>query len=592
MAPLAGLLAAWALAVASGLTAQRASPPRGSRGAGAALVARRDAAMRARAADEGAGGFAALRLRVVADDARGLAADSRRAPFLSRLSQPAATAANDDLRGALDNVTSTVLRHVALRRPRSENDAVRATLASLTASATDGGAAAYLGALDALLSGVRPEEEADFSPVVGLTYSNFCSGLEPQMRALTGWRIYADAFSRLVAEVELAALDVDFCLSLRDRVSSTPSETTELNALSNALLRAATFGSAADVRSTSRALQSRRKTFSERWAPAKEPAAAPNFFAALSSAFNPAPSAAVAPSREQAALAYLDALTQLSLSAEELAAEASRAKVVSASFATFFRDGVDASEGSAAPLAQRLGDAYAVALQRFLGELTRRNAIAGVGAVVPTAAQAAAPSQGAPSVQGSTASNGSVTARLQQSFNFVEWEMRIRRELAVKRRDLGIASENSLQPDDFVGTWKLQLVDDDVVSNNALAQPLAITSVFDSQGAQGLDVKFEPDGGVVSGGAAASTAVDRAQWRVRPGPAHLDTCEFDVDVAGLGRVAFCGYVDRGQRIESRFSRRPIRVSGFAFDRQQDASEDRPSGRFAMSGPVDTKRAVF
>ena len=42
-----------------------------------------------------------------------------------------------------------------------------------------------------------------------------------------------------------------------------------------------------------------------------------------------------------------------------------------------------------------------------------------------------------------------------------------------------------------------------------------------------------------------------------PGPAHLDTCEFEFDVAGAGRVAFCGYVDRGQRIES--SQRPRRV---------------------------------
>ena len=71
----------------------------------------------------------------------------------------------------------------------------------------------------------------------------------------------------------------------------------------------------------------------------------------------------------------------------------------------------------------------------------------------------------------------------------------------------------------------------------------------------------------------------------------MDTCEFEVDVAG-GRVAFCGSVDRGQRIEARFSRRPIRVSGFAFEKGDSPrrldSDARPSGQFRMSGPARDK----
>ena len=76
---------------------------------------------------------------------------------------------------------------------------------------------------------------------------------------------------------------------------------------------------------------------------------------------------------------------------------------------------------------------------------------------------------------------------------------------------------------------------------------------------------------------------------MRPGPAHLDTCEFELDV-NEERVAFCGYVDRGQRIEARFSRRPIRVSGFAFEKMMTPrrfdADARPSGQFRMSSVTD------
>lgn len=53
------------------------------------------------------------------------------------------------------------------------------------------------------------------------------------------------------------------------------------------------------------------------------------------------------------------------------------------------------------------------------------------------------------------------------------------------------------------------------------------------------------------------------QWFFRPGPAHLDTCEFfissklDPDLL----LKYVGFIDRGQRIESRFSKSPIRMTG-------------------------------
>ncbi|KAH8045645.1 G-protein coupled peptide receptor [Aureococcus anophagefferens] len=84
-------------------------------------------------------------------------------------------------------------------------------------------------------------------------------------------------------------------------------------------------------------------------------------------------------------------------------------------------------------------------------------------------------------------------------------------------------------------------------------------------------------------GEAQAAALARAA-----GPAHLDTCEFELD-ANEAR-AFCGYVDRGQRIEARFSRRPIRVSGFAFEKMMTPrrfdADARPSGQFRMSSVTD------
>lgn len=56
-------------------------------------------------------------------------------------------------------------------------------------------------------------------------------------------------------------------------------------------------------------------------------------------------------------------------------------------------------------------------------------------------------------------------------------------------------------------------------------------------------------------------------------------------------VCFMGYIDRGQRIESRFSRRPIRMSGVVLstNRKSTVNSDTMAGqiigRFVMEGPV-------
>jgi hypothetical protein len=70
-------------------------------------------------------------------------------------------------------------------------------------------------------------------------------------------------------------------------------------------------------------------------------------------------------------------------------------------------------------------------------------------------------------------------------------------------------------------------------------------------------------------------------WYFKPGPAHLDTCEFfirsqcDADLM----IKYVGFIDRGQRIESRFSKLPIRMTGRAISMVK--GEPRGSSRFIM-----------
>ena len=106
--------------------------------------------------------------------------------------------------------------------------------------------------------------------------------------------------------------------------------------------------------------------------------------------------------------------------------------------------------------------------------------------------------------------------------------------------------------------------DASVTSSDASERPVSVT--------------FEDGGSVRMGAPAPSVLKLRPpRWRVRAGPAHLDTCEFEVDVAG-GRAAFCGYVDRGPAHRGAVLRRPIRVSGFAFEKGDSAAAAGPRTR--------------
>lgn len=70
-------------------------------------------------------------------------------------------------------------------------------------------------------------------------------------------------------------------------------------------------------------------------------------------------------------------------------------------------------------------------------------------------------------------------------------------------------------------------------------------------------------------------------WNFKPGPAHLDTCEFSLTSTDENNLVlqYVGYIDRGQRVESRFSGRPISMAGRVTSLVK--GEVRGSMRFSM-----------
>lgn len=73
-------------------------------------------------------------------------------------------------------------------------------------------------------------------------------------------------------------------------------------------------------------------------------------------------------------------------------------------------------------------------------------------------------------------------------------------------------------------------------------------------------------------------------WVSTPGPAHLDTVEFTLNNRQNENsiLKYVGFIDRGQRIESRFSLNPIRMTGRVLSLEHNVM--RGSNRFVMKLP--------
>ncbi|CAM9736274.1 unnamed protein product [Ectocarpus sp. 12 AP-2014] len=167
--------------------------------------------------------------------------------------------------------------------------------------------------------------------------------------------------------------------------------------------------------------------------------------------------------------------------------------------------------------------------------------------------------------------------------SFLAWEREIRKELtepAWKSR-----------PPDLVGSWALDTSGWDGLTDLPVDSSAAGGGTTDGMvdlGLSDLVVSFRKDGTV-------QIPVEKGvglQWRVEPGPTHLDTIYFEMipaapkvkasSKAGAGggtTLSYTGYVDRGARIEARFSKRFLKMTGRMTSVER--GQERPSTRFAM-----------
>jgi hypothetical protein len=99
------------------------------------------------------------------------------------------------------------------------------------------------------------------------------------------------------------------------------------------------------------------------------------------------------------------------------------------------------------------------------------------------------------------------------------------------------SGETSLYPEDMEGTWE--------VKDEVGGETIGVSTV--TLGPQGEVIVAPPLQGL--------------RWRLDPGPTHLDTCTFQVLSEDGTILQYRGFIDRGARLESRFSKRPTRIRG-------------------------------
>ena len=110
---------------------------------------------------------------------------------------------------------------------------------------------------------------------------------------------------------------------------------------------------------------------------------------------------------------------------------------------------------------------------------------------------------------------------------FVKWEASLRQT----------APDVSAYPEDLVGTWQ--------VKDEVGGKTIGVSNVV-----------LKPQGVV-----AVKPPLQGLRWRLDPGPTHLDTCTFQVLSDDGATLQYRGFVDRGARLEARFSKRSIKIRG-------------------------------
>ena len=97
--------------------------------------------------------------------------------------------------------------------------------------------------------------------------------------------------------------------------------------------------------------------------------------------------------------------------------------------------------------------------------------------------------------------------------------------------------EETSYPDDLEGVWE--------VKDEVGGETIGVSTVT-----------FLPKGEV-----NIAAPLQGLRWRLDPGPTHLDTCTFQALSEDGTVLQYRGFIDRGARLEARFSGRPIKIRG-------------------------------
>jgi hypothetical protein len=109
--------------------------------------------------------------------------------------------------------------------------------------------------------------------------------------------------------------------------------------------------------------------------------------------------------------------------------------------------------------------------------------------------------------------------------------------------------DTSAYPSDLEGTWEVR----DLIGGETIGK----TTVELCEG----------------GSVVVSAPLEGLRWRLDPGPTHLDTVTFQVLSSDGTILQYRGFIDRGARLEARFSGRPITIRGSVMFQMRAGSID-------------------
>ena len=294
-----------------------------------------------------------------------------------------------------------------------------------------------------------------------------------------------------------------------------PTVTRQLNVLSNIVQRALLFGGDQELLVLAETLDADRAAFIQRWYPGTRTTTDSNDDTAV---------AAAAADEKRPGLEYFDCLIKL--------------------LRECYEKGVVTDLNP--PL--KLTASYANAYERLVASSVEL----GSGYLKPTFGSSgmASPASSLSSSDGSGGFSSIPKPRTAQEElgRFAVWETKFRQSAASASSSSSSSSTAKFSPYplDLVGSWEVR----DEIGGETIGS---------------CEVTF-----LESGSVQVAPPLEGLRWRLDPGPTHLDTCTFQVLSTLDGTVLqYRGFIDRGARLEARFSRRPTKIRGSVMFQMRD-----------------------